>query len=343
MRASYLVLILTLSILAAGCGIAAPTTLSPDPCRPLAGDTLPARLDALTARYQELVAQLPASLQGTAPARLAATATKLVPCLAVDPISGGGANVYQALLVKGGIPPNRFGALIYQDGSTWRAAALDTGKGTGLVPALATRRGERLEFVASTAEPSGDARGRFQVYQLGADFQLLWESPEYDHFTGHAFSGDLLLARYRDPAAAQESQLFATNMGEDGQTLWARQGDAFTAKASRRFPSPRRAVSVFLGALARGDRATAARWALTDAVVDTAAKAGAALKPRQPPVAESQAIESAEAAYWEALPDSARGAAPAAAKLLWPTDDGRYQLELVRFNGDWRVSKLVKA
>ncbi len=285
-------------------------------------------------RREAFMSLLRAHLGMTGAADPLATFSGLGRCITVRAVPGG-RQVAVVSLEYGDYRPA--GALVYRFGDTWHAWPLNPPDGHLDLKVIPERVLSGDQLLATTEPLGSGGNAKLLLYRLGADVQLLWESPLYEQFSWRRLSDDYLLAFYRTRATYGEPHMSPQNccLPVDGETLWHREGNRFIEVAERTYPNPYRTVSLFVGALRRGDRATAGQWATSPAVVEAGARVVQELRADQnypPPTG----IDEAEQLYWEAIPVALRGPKPAVTSLDWKA--GPYDLILQRGADQWKVS-----
>lgn len=335
-------LLLTATALLTGCGPTATGSNPSQQVRPAAGacEPTPADLshDGLTTLYAKRAAQLAGALEAGLGGKASpeAVVQRVAPCLELEPVEGSERAVWVIRMNDSlylGFP-QQFGLLAWQHSGAWRVRPLHDPEGaSGAYPRLAVDRDGGYDLLTTTLTNGTGRYGSFRAYRLGAELQLLWESPEYEKFAGQILSPDLLLATYRAPQVWEEPHLFQGNccMPINGQTLWIRRGDRFTEQAARLHPSIHYTTSIFLGALQAGNLDLARQWAVDGLTVTP----GPFPMPERFPE-EVEAIDAAEAGWWEAIPAELRGPAPSATAYEWPA--GAHRLRLERVGGNWKVA-----
>lgn len=318
-------------LLLPGCGASEPDG-PPSPselatlCQPLAADSESPFPQAYRARRELLVRALQDEIIKSHPADIPAAVADVAPCLRAEVVPESEARVYQAWLQ---VPGRTIGPFLIYPFKTGviHMNALDTPEGTGaeILPLHTVHRGGELDMSAKRVASSSSDAGRLQLYRLTNGLTLLWESPEYQGFDAVTLDADWVLTLHRP----------AESPARDGEVLWHREGPAFRRIAAHTFPSPLRAAAEFVGALQKGDRASAAQWATTPAVVDAGATALGRLKTTGWTEAV-RAVDLAEAFSWSEIPPELRGPDPAAARVVLPS--GPYQVVVTRTESGWRVS-----
>lgn len=290
-------------------------------------------------RQTQLGEALVRHLQGKGRVTARQALVGLADCLDVSEVQPGEPDVavVRLGLEKGYVD----GYLIYRDGGRWVVTPMKVGDGL-INPVLIDRRGGRRDLIASWQMPGSGGYGRAQLYRMGPALQRLWESPLYEKFRLEALSPDWLTAFYRPPGTWDEPHATMANccLPVDGQTLWQREGDRFVERGTRIYPNPYRAVSLFVGALRKGDRALAGQWATGPEVVAAAepwAKRIDTSKWSEVGWFGDNPAQRAEMRWWEAIPPELRGPKPYVKTVVWPS--GPVDLATVRReDGQWRVA-----
>ncbi|HWI64920.1 MAG TPA: hypothetical protein VNT75_24085 [Symbiobacteriaceae bacterium] len=228
------------------------------------------------------------------------------------------------------------GHLVYRAGDRWVVAPQEREGGTIGPYRTVTGPAKDRQLIASWGRPGTGIYGRIQLYRLGPKFELLWESPEYEKFGMEVLDPDWVSATYRTPQTWEEPHALQANccLPVDGQTLWQRQGNAFVKKGERLIPNSYRAVSLFVGALRKGDKATAGKWAASPAVVEEGTRVLSQIDTSS--WAQSDRDEEDEELWWEAIPPRLRGPKPSRTRIVWPS--GPVKLVTERVGDQWKVA-----
>ena len=219
------------------------------------------------------------------------------------------------------------GLLVWRHQGAWRVADLP--------PGTSPVRFAGNEMIAGHWEGGSGGYGQIRLYRLGDELALLWESPVYEKFRLEALSGTLVLTGHRPEGTWDEPHAIMANccLPSDGQMLWERQGERFVPKASRTIPNPYRAVSLFVGALRKGNRETALKSAWSP---DVATPLDLDPQGWTDAFEEANAIEEAERRHWDAIAEALRSPAPTQTRMVWPS--GKYSIITERRSGQWKVS-----
>ncbi len=242
---------------------------------------------------------------------------------------------------------NGMGAVLWQEGGTWKAAPMTSPAETPEI-LLQTDWPEGREVVLAGHISGTGGYGSITVLrQQGDQWQVITQSDRYGKFTVRALGTDLLLVTARkyenQPLAWAANCCVPTNY----QWLWKREAGTYKVVAERLVPTPYYSLNVFLGALRFGQpdwlpkvgTAAAAEQArvlgLDRAAVGFVTAGGLA-----PPVTE------AEMFAWEALPAAYRRPLPPVESLKFtlPVTDGAVplvQVELTWRDGAWLVTAVA--
>jgi hypothetical protein len=263
------------------------------------------------------------------------------PCIEIEPVAGGGSQVAIVDLKPGGVL-EWLPHVVYWDGSAWRVHPLERKKWPESIhPLYVSRTAQGLDMIAQSSHSGSGGQGTLLLYRLGAKMKLIWEGPvSGEHLSVWPLKDEYLVTIDRAPETYQEPHADPARLPQDRQTLWKRTNDQLEPVAQRTIPNPYRTVSLFVGALRKGDKALASRYAASPELV---AYGLAIIK--EIDVTEWRRGDRAfklvvdEALSWDRIPASLRGSEPAGIEtILWPV--GRYRLVTTRANGDWKVSAI---
>lgn len=362
MRFHLLITVLILATAAAGCSTIPADPPPPPSPLPVAGETTmpvpppPAKAppphpictpvtdrvrEATTQRLEALVALLAEGLPGAAPEQAADAVKALAGCLSVTVGSGSnGRFMVVTLQVEGIYNPNNRVA-VWNHRGTWNAAQFPVFDAFGSKPesGIYQETADGAEVLSVLRNGGSGHAGAFVLLHLGTEMTVRWRSPLYGYFDPKFLSSELLFGTYRESSVYQEPHVY--NAGccypTNGQILWERQGDTFVLKASRAYPSIRRAASAFAAAWNEKKLDQVSGYILSPEIL------GAMLRDPARPDAVTlwepdtlKAIELAEAGYWEALPPEHRGPKPALTEFVWPAQPR--PLLMRRVDGEWKVA-----
>ena len=336
-------------VVAAGIGIA---VLAPEPpataqiCSRVAAENT--TLDKL---HNALAAEIDAALQGATrddARRILSSAS----CLNIEGVRGGGDEVLyisvKAEAARYWDDLHGVRALAYFS-NTWHAESLmsstktDYGFGTleeFLFPELALATADGAALIVSTELSGRDYHGlktgRLELRRLDDLLRPLWRSEERVLLSARTLSADIALTmEYRpEPRVSLTGRLVANY-----ETLWQRDGDHFVPRTSRFVPSPRRSAELFLSAIQSGDAERALTWA-SGTAVSRAILPSTNLTPYLPPPTGVSEIEEQERVYWDAIPETMRGAQPTTGRFTWAL--GESQLSLARELDQWKVTGIER-
>lgn len=282
-----------------------------------------------------------AQLNGRAPSPEAVRS--LPGCLSVRLVPGG-EPVYELDLEVNAVK-QWAQRLLWHDGTSWRIQPLQAERWPQSITPVYAADGELIAY--AQGHGSGGV-GHLQLYKLGSAMRLLWESEQhYDHISAIGLSRDVAITIGRAPETWEEPHAIMANccLPVDRATLWRRSGGGgFMPTVTTVLPNPYRTVSLFVGALKRGDVAFAARFAADAEVVARGAAAVDAadgLTTQEWEADLTGSILEAEARHWEAVPEALRGPAPAVTRVVWPS--GKHEIVTERRQGKWLVTAVRPA
>ncbi|HEY3363494.1 MAG TPA: hypothetical protein VGK74_00305 [Symbiobacteriaceae bacterium] len=202
-------------------------------------------------------------------------------------------------------------AILWRQGNQWQAVNFP--KFSDMTRILAQSEGGAGREVLFDTEAEGTGHyGSFGLLRLkGNEWQLLYQSPTYDHFGATLLDPKHVLVLARNvkdvPLAWPANYAIPTNY----QWLYERKDYGFNVAAERVVPDPAYTVSVFFGALQQKKDDWLAKVATPEAVA-----AARRLKLDDPAVQISppnaiSVSSKPEYLYWSALPAANQGPAPA--------------------------------